>query len=248
MGWTFQHRDRGITDRAFFQDLLGDKQEILASATVGRTTFYAAVRSLRTGEVWAFVALTRWVRGDFNYGYKDMDERMGPTEALCPPALLDLLSPLGECNHPEQYCRWCSDLITPDGDRWVYTPAKGQVAECGGPRCYSGYMVSAPRPEDGGKPYHEPGGIGLCGSCCAREWRAECRQAAERAALARTVKPGTLVKFARPIRFQSGAELDTFVFEARNTFRGAGPQYWGRYRLTGWRHGTFEVLPASQPA
>lgn len=107
MGWTWQQRDKGTTTRQFFADLMGEHYEILASGMTG-STFYAAVRDTRTGEVDAFVALTARSKGYYNWGYKDMDERMGPNEASAPARVLDLLSPLPECDHDHtderRYC------------------------------------------------------------------------------------------------------------------------------------------------
>lgn len=98
MGWTFTHRDKGLTNRAWFEkEVVGTgpefKRTVLADATIGGT-YYAAVREDETGEVWALVCLTRWVPRDYhNYGWKSMDERMGPNEAQAPAKVLDLLTP-----------------------------------------------------------------------------------------------------------------------------------------------------------
>jgi hypothetical protein len=83
---------------------------ILASATVGGT-FYAAVRNPETGQVWAFVAITQRRRDYLGFGYKDMDENMGPNEARAPARVLDKLTPLAECAHPPlaagEFCGTC---------------------------------------------------------------------------------------------------------------------------------------------
>lgn len=92
MGWLFYHRPPGQSDRDHFAPKLGDNREIVASATV-HNVFYAAVRDLKTGEVWAFIALIRRQRGDFNFGYKDMDETAGPVECNAPARVLDALTP-----------------------------------------------------------------------------------------------------------------------------------------------------------
>lgn len=202
MGWTGQHREPGKTDREFFEaEFCGDgRNEILACATVANgggseynAVFYAAVRTVADGDVWGLVVLVHRRRADgegdawFNFHYKSMSETTGPNEARCPARILDLLSPLPECDH--------------------------------------GAAVGT-----------------LCGTCSAREWRADSRKAADQQARARKVKPGTVVRFPRPVKFQSGAELATFIFEARNTFRGGESGYYGsRYRITGWRQMQFEV-------
>lgn len=97
MGWTFTNRPKGMTTRAFFEQewSIGTDQatgEFLGTAIVG-STFYAAVRTIKTGEVWALVCSTQRARGYYNFGYKEMDEGMGPNEAQMPAKLLDLLTP-----------------------------------------------------------------------------------------------------------------------------------------------------------
>lgn len=62
-------------------------------------TYYAAVEILRSDDerrVIAAVCLVRYNPRDregYVFGYKDMDETMGPCEAECPAAILDLLTP-----------------------------------------------------------------------------------------------------------------------------------------------------------
>jgi hypothetical protein len=193
MGTTFQHRGKGTTDREFFQDLMGERYTILDCATVNARTeggaFYAAVRTNEgpeQGQVWAFVALVHWTGGYHNFGYKDMDETMGPTAAECPARVLDLLSPLGECPTMGPHTEWS-----------------------------------------------------CCGTCAAREWRADCRKVADARARAATVKRGQVIKFAKPIKFRGGDELDTFRFQERDIFQADG----FRYRITGWRTaGSWELV------
>lgn len=98
MGWDFSRRDKGsMTDREFFEREYGmvgpdPKHTMLAVATKG-LTFYAAVQNHETGEVRALVILMQRHAADFhNFGYKGMDESMGP-EAQCPARILDLLTP-----------------------------------------------------------------------------------------------------------------------------------------------------------
>ena len=71
---------------------LFDYQEILAEAFV-KGVYYAAIRDNRTNEVWALVCLTGTTTTDYyNFGYKDMDESMGPYNYDCPDRILDLLT------------------------------------------------------------------------------------------------------------------------------------------------------------
>lgn len=185
MGWTFQNRPKGTTDREFFQDLMGERYTIVECATVNPRSedgaFYAAARTNEgpeAGTVWAFVSLVRWVPADFyNFGYKDMCETMGPV-AEAPARVLDALTPLPECG--------------------------------------------------GCQPMRQ---YGYCSTCTARQWRTDSRTIADNRARAAKVKPGQVVRFAKPITFTSGTELDTLTFEQRDTFRADGC----RYRITGWR-------------
>ncbi|MGP3953467.1 DUF6927 domain-containing protein [Streptomyces sp. 7N604] len=94
MGWTFYHRDKGVESNAeHFAKELDDRYEIIAHGTVDHV-FYAAVRDRETGKVFAYVALTHWRRdANYNFGYKDMDENMGPGDCKAPEAVLDALTP-----------------------------------------------------------------------------------------------------------------------------------------------------------
>ena len=92
MGWMFYSRPKGESNREHFQRQFGEGYAIIDSATVGGT-FYGAIRDPQ-GNVSAAVILTRWVPNDeYNFGYKDMSEDMGPNEANCPGRILDLLTP-----------------------------------------------------------------------------------------------------------------------------------------------------------
>ena len=53
--------------------------------------YYAAMKSTDSNEVWALVVLTATDGREF--GYKDMDETMGPGYYDCPIGILKLLSP-----------------------------------------------------------------------------------------------------------------------------------------------------------
>lgn len=96
MGWTMiDHRPEGESHEEFFaREVLGKRQEILASAHVAGIggTFYAAVRQKDSGEVWALVVLTTGRAGS-RFGYKEMEESQGPVPCECPAHVLDLLSP-----------------------------------------------------------------------------------------------------------------------------------------------------------
>lgn len=72
---------------------------LLKSVWSGRL-YHAAAEPFDTsgtaGDVFAIVCLVRWnpkARHTEHFGYKDMDEGMGPCEAKCPASILDLLGP-----------------------------------------------------------------------------------------------------------------------------------------------------------
>lgn len=72
---------------------------VLASSCPGNRTYYAAAQEIVdgiAGTIFGVVCLVRWnprSRDGRQFGYKDMSENMGPCEADCPAAILDLLSP-----------------------------------------------------------------------------------------------------------------------------------------------------------
>lgn len=123
MGWThcFDGRTKpnGSIDRKYECDRLltwcrKDENgnvissgEVLKSAMVG-STYYAAVRN-KKGEVWAAVFLTcgRTRHDGTAWGYKDMDETMGPNEDKCPASILALLTPTDDkdANEWRERCR-----------------------------------------------------------------------------------------------------------------------------------------------
>lgn len=71
---------------------------VVASRCAGNRVYYAAVRphGAADNSVFAVVCLVRWnprASDGHVFAYKDMDETMGPCEAGCPAAILDLLGP-----------------------------------------------------------------------------------------------------------------------------------------------------------
>ena len=84
--------------------------KVLKSAMVG-SVYYAAVETHKDGQspfVWAAVFLTSGKGRDGSvWGYKDMDETMGPCEDKCPASILALLSPTDDkdANEWRERCR-----------------------------------------------------------------------------------------------------------------------------------------------
>jgi hypothetical protein len=102
MGWLWLNL-RGQTTREYLDKQLTYETEhrrvrVLGSSLVQRATYYAAVEIIDKDKgdahsVTAAVCLVKYARGEHNFGYKDMDESMGPCEAECPARILDLLTP-----------------------------------------------------------------------------------------------------------------------------------------------------------
>ncbi len=74
--------------------------KVLRSALVGMRVYYAAIEHVRheTNERTVFTAVCLVYynprdRKGYIFGYKDMDETVGPNESDCPEAILDLLTP-----------------------------------------------------------------------------------------------------------------------------------------------------------
>jgi hypothetical protein len=116
MGWTFStyfdSNRRAVLDQEFQYETPTASTRVIKSAMVG-STYYAAVENMnkQTGErkVFALIALTRAGR-DGGWGYKDMDETMGPYETRCPASILDLLSPTDN-QYALEWRQRCRDYI-----------------------------------------------------------------------------------------------------------------------------------------
>ena len=105
MGWLFMRSLDGFSGpRQYLDNQFTFAREtvyaaVLRSALVKMRTYYAAVELLRPDrgrEVVGIVCLVRYNPRDregYVFGYKDLDETMGPLEAECPAAILDLLTP-----------------------------------------------------------------------------------------------------------------------------------------------------------
>jgi hypothetical protein len=85
------------------------------------------------GEIFAIVCKIHWCPGSKSgeqFGYKDMEESMGPCEDDCPRSILDLLTPT-ENDHAQDWRRRCRARLErrsrkiEDGDRIrLETPLK----------------------------------------------------------------------------------------------------------------------------
>lgn len=107
MGWTFQHRDRGVPDLEWWRREFGAERVIDSASVLGAS--FLAWRT-EDDKVVAVVCLTRWVNEQYNYGYKEMDEGMGPGEDRCPERIFKMLSPLDEVYDPGSSShQWASE-------------------------------------------------------------------------------------------------------------------------------------------
>jgi len=112
MGWLY--RSEPVDDPVahltgqFDHDGERRRSDVLAAARAG-STVYMAVRSTEkaTGAAFVFAAviLISNTRKD-GFGYKDMDETMGPSECACPERIMRLLSPVGDIPNPGYAADW----------------------------------------------------------------------------------------------------------------------------------------------
>jgi hypothetical protein len=99
MGWTGTYRQKGTSDKAFFErewNLAEQDKEIVACNSAGGFggQFYAAIRDNATGLVSAVVVLKRWSSNDYwNFSYKTIDENAGPGDYKASAAVLSSLTP-----------------------------------------------------------------------------------------------------------------------------------------------------------
>jgi hypothetical protein len=116
MGWTYmpsRGRDRAeiVRDQLNWEnDTFTDK--VLDLAVVGTTVYILVCRTPKAAWEpsttyvneadgsfrWIAVFLTQKARDAYDFGYKDLEESMGPVEARCPRRLIDNASPL---RHPD---------------------------------------------------------------------------------------------------------------------------------------------------
>jgi len=96
MGWTFTHKTKDQSVKQFFEkEFNGEHGKVLDCAVKNRAAYIAFERANGSGrrKVFALVCLLSYrPRDHFNFGYKDMDETMGPFECDCPERILDLLT------------------------------------------------------------------------------------------------------------------------------------------------------------
>jgi len=119
MGWTWTHKEPGESIFDFFSSRWNDEEKredgsvilrkVLDCAVVRLKTAYMAyeILSLNRREVVACVCLLGYSKDYYNFGFKDMDENMGPFNHDCPERILNLLTPTsnGLANKWRYRCR-----------------------------------------------------------------------------------------------------------------------------------------------
>jgi hypothetical protein len=100
MGWDYHRPRAGKSTRAILQD---EFPGIIASEQIG-STVYAALNT-DCGRVLGLVVLTDRRGGQF--GYKPMDESMGPCESDCPAHILNRLTNPAPNEWAEQWRERC---------------------------------------------------------------------------------------------------------------------------------------------
>jgi hypothetical protein len=105
MGWTYTEKPKHLSIFDFFSREFNHENEktrsrVLACSTKNFSEAYMAYEILdketKSKKVIAIVCLIHFNRGEFNFGYKDMEEFSGPYVFNCPKKILDLLTPLKE--------------------------------------------------------------------------------------------------------------------------------------------------------
>lgn len=148
MGWTFYNamtdfngkvNRKAECDRLMTWNSEQSAGEVLKSTMRG-STYYAALKHTdkRTNEVvnvGVVILTSSDLKSGFNFGYKDMDETMGPGYYDCPKSILNLLSPTDNeyalewrksCieNADKKKTSWLKNLAI--GEKIIYTRFDGQ--------------------------------------------------------------------------------------------------------------------------
>lgn len=95
MGWTFERKEPGVTLKEWFKHFaeVECRMEVLDVEVLG-SVIYAAVRDAGSEQVVGSVILTEAASNPrYNFGYKLMDESMGPMYYECPERIIKLLTP-----------------------------------------------------------------------------------------------------------------------------------------------------------
>ena len=114
MGWVFFHKPKGKKAIATMREQLGEDwcaKHVVAESATREAVFFVVKRHSPNDNVYVpdadgfirglAVIKIKSGRGDYNFGYKDMSESMGPVGCECPPAIIEAASPLRDPVGPE---------------------------------------------------------------------------------------------------------------------------------------------------
>ena len=106
MGWLYVQRSKGVSHRDFFsQEFSSDRRQVVDVAAPRWDEAYVAYETPQG--VMCICVMMRRSPGDLhNFGYKDMDESMGPCLYHCPARILDKLSPTQQLYEGEGPLEW----------------------------------------------------------------------------------------------------------------------------------------------
>lgn len=112
MGWLYKHDpiDDPVAYLTRHYNHDGERQthQVLGAARVA-STVYMAIESIdkTTGASYVFAAVILISNTQrHGFGYKDMDEGMGPCECACPGRIMRLLSPVEDIPNPRYAADW----------------------------------------------------------------------------------------------------------------------------------------------
>lgn len=101
MGWSYSHKPKGQTVRSFLEERFncvndtGSWKILDCKSSIHEA--YLALEVIHTGKerrVIGVVCLLGYdKKSDYNFGFKEMDESMGPYYFNCPASILDKLTP-----------------------------------------------------------------------------------------------------------------------------------------------------------
>ena len=118
MGWLFKHDpiDNPVAylTNQFTHDGESRASRVLGAARVANTVYMAVkVTEKATGRSYVFAAVILISNTRKNgFGYKDMDETMGPCACACPDRIMRLLSPVEDIPNPSYAAAWRARVAT----------------------------------------------------------------------------------------------------------------------------------------
>jgi hypothetical protein len=121
MGWTTTHKQKGQSIENFFKDQWdGEFFTVLKCKTYNLREVYMACEARpkdKAPYVFGMVVLISFMpKSSYNFGYKDMDESMGPNYYNCPTEILDMLS-VTDSEYANAWRARCRDIIARKGER-----------------------------------------------------------------------------------------------------------------------------------